>query len=63
MKHLIVILLCASLSGCGTVKLSNRISETAACDKILITSWWQWFGITTEVDEKDAAVLLAKCKR
>ena len=63
MKHLTLILLCACLSGCGSLKLSNRISETAACDKILITSWWQWFGITTEADEKDAAVLLANCNR
>ena len=51
-----------SLSGCGTAKLSNRLSDTKACDKVLITSWWQWFGISTEADERDAAELLADCK-
>ena len=50
------------LSGCASVDLSNRISRTAACDKVLTTSMWQWFGITTEVDKRDAEALLKGCK-
>lgn len=59
---LAALVVCVALAGCGTAKLSNRISETKACDKVLITSWWQWFGITTEADERDAAVLLKGCR-
>lgn len=59
---LIAVSLALLLAGCGTAKFSNRIAPTLACDKVLVVSWWQWFGISTEADERDASVILAKCK-
>ena len=58
----IIVLAALLLAGCANVDLSNRISRTVACDKVLITSMWQWFGITTEVDKRDADALLKGCK-
>ena len=63
MKHLAIVIAAVLLTGCGSLKLSNRLAPTIACDKVLIVSWWQVFGIATEADERDAAVLLAACKK
>ena len=58
-----LLICCAlALSGCGSIDLSNRISRTAACDKVLATSMWQWFGISTEIDKRDATTLMKDCK-
>jgi hypothetical protein len=57
-----IILAALLLTGCASIDLSNRVSRTAACDKVLVTSMWQWFGITTEVDKRDADALLKGCK-
>jgi hypothetical protein len=58
------VILCAALAlaGCASIDLSNRISRTAACDKVLITSMWQWFGVAVEVDKRDAEPMLKGCK-
>lgn len=62
MKRFITIIGALALAGCASIDLSNRISRTAACDKVLTTSMWQWFGITVEVDKRDAESLLKGCK-
>lgn len=63
MKKLLLCALLATQAGCATkLDLSNRISRTEACDKVLVTSMWQFFGISTEVDKRDAEAMLKKCK-
>ena len=61
MKELAMILSVA-LSGCSTIDLSNRASRTLACDKVIVTSMWQLFGISTELDKRDAEALLKDFK-
>ncbi len=64
MKRAIIILpllaTCFLLSGCLAVldgKLENRITTTLACDRAFFASLYGPFGITSEVDKKDLAVL------
>jgi hypothetical protein len=57
-----IILAALALTGCASIDLSNRISRTVGCDKVLTTSMWQWFGVTTEVDKRDADAILKGCK-
>lgn len=60
MKTLIVSLfLAVVLSGCNASFpkkpefLDNRVTCTAAKDKAFVTSLYGWFGISTELSEKD----------
>lgn len=62
MKSIVLLLLAVALAGCGSLELSNRPMRTLACDKVYITSLWQWFGIAAEMDKRDAAVILKDCK-
>jgi hypothetical protein len=60
--RIITAALALALAGCASINLSNRASRTVACDKVLVTSMYQWFGITVELDKRDAAELLKACK-
>jgi outer membrane lipoprotein SlyB len=62
MKRLLPAIAALALAGCANIDLSNRISRTADCQKVLTTSMWQFFGVTTEVDKRDADSLLKGCK-
>ena len=62
MKRTVIIVAAALLlAGCGTIDLSNRVSCTVGKDKVLLTSMWQFFGITVEADKRDAKAILAGC--
>ncbi len=62
MKRIIIAIATLGLAGCASIDLSNRASRTIACDKVLVTSMYQWFGVTVELDKRDAAELLKECK-
>ena len=62
MKRLFVVTALVTLAGCASIDLSNRASCTVGGDRVLITSMWQWFGISTELDKRDAAAILKGCK-
>ena len=59
--RIITAALALALAGCASIDLSNRASCTLAKDKVLITSMYQWFGVTVELDKRDAAEILKKC--
>ncbi len=53
-----------ALNGCATkIDLSNRLVRTEACDEMMIVSkWTKWFGVSSNVDARDAAATLERCK-
>ena len=52
-----------TLTACDTLKFSNRLAVTEACDKIIVASWWNYFGIATDIDPRDAEARLQKCRQ
>lgn len=56
MKALLILTACLALAGCATPgDFTNRLAPTVSGDKVLVVSWWKWFGIATELDAADAA--------
>ena len=63
MMKALMVAACLAMAGCATSRdFTNRLAPTIAGDKVLVVSWWKWFGIATEIDPADAAEL-EKLKR
>ncbi len=59
---LIIAVILASLTGCATFeagKLENRVTVTLPCDRAFFASLYGPFGLTSEIDKKDVAMLCA----
>lgn len=57
-KTLATLVAAAALSGCAsTDALTNRVACTAAKDKAYFLSLYWRFGVSAEVDEKDAKAI------
>lgn len=62
MKRTLILALLAlpALSGCLAVldgKMENRITVTLPCDRAFLASLYGPFGLTSEIDKKDVAML------
>lgn len=55
-------LLVLTLQGCASAKLTNRLAVAEACDKMIVASWWQYFGISVDIDPADAEERLERCR-
>ena len=51
----------ALTAGCASMKgtFENRIAVTLTCDRAFVNSLYGWLGISSELSEKDAAILRA----
>lgn len=61
-KTLLILPLLALLSGCLATldgKLENRVTVTLPCDRAFFASLYGPFGLTSEIDKKDVAMLCA----
>lgn len=56
--HKLLILL--ALSGCASADFTNRPVCTLPGDSAYIISFWKFFGIATEIDKRDVAVICKK---
>lgn len=60
MKTAALLLAMLLLSGCATTNFENRLTVTPACDRVFMVSLYWKLGVTTEISEKDLAVLCDK---
>jgi hypothetical protein len=53
-----------ALSGCAAGTFTTRGACTIAGDKVILVSQWGVLpGISTELDQRDAAPILKECKK
>ena len=57
MKIAILLALCATLAGCGSLDLSNRVACTVARDQALVVSMYGPIGVASKVDKRDRLML------
>lgn len=59
MRAALILASLAALAGCASVDLSNRVTCTAAGDRVLVASMWGPVGVASWVHADDARALIA----
>jgi hypothetical protein len=57
MKRVLVFFVLATLAGCSTVNLDNRVTCTVAKDKAFFVSEWGPLGVSATISEADRAAI------